>query len=382
MTGSHGRERWPDPGNRNERLVAKVVPLAVAAVAASSLAAGGAASAAAAARPDAGGWRVTLNLTGKHNPQFTAITATGPRAAWAFESFDPDPGVRPAAWRLTAGGWHKAAFPGKARELVVAAGSSSPTNVWAITSVNFGRGGSRALHWNGHSWRVAGTFRRPASNVTVAGPSDVWIFGLDLFGHKSLGARHWDGHRWTAPPSGHGLEAGSGLSADDVWAVTGKTVGHWNGHRWKRTSVAALLPKPTRLGDPLLRSVWEQSPASVWAVGFAGRQDEGGPVIVLHFNGHAWTRVAKSHFGDPAQIVPDGSGGFWIPVPSRNGNAAQILHFTGGKLHRAALPVSGDRLSVQAIAHVPGTTRSLGAGQLHRKDVVGIGLHAVLLQVN
>jgi hypothetical protein len=382
MTGSYERERRPDPGRRNERRVAKLVPLAVAAVAAGCLAAGGAAPAAAAARPDAGGWRVTLNLTGKHNPQFTAITAAGPRAAWAFEGFDPAPGVRPAAWQLTAGGWHRAAFPGKARELVVSAGSSSATNVWAFTSVSFGRGGSRALRWNGSSWQVAGTFRRPVSAGTVIGPSDVWVFGLDLFGHKSLGARHWNGHRWTAPPSGHGLQAGSGLSANDVWAVTGKTVAHWNGHRWKRTSVASLLPKTTLLGHPGLTNIWEQSPASVWALGTAGRQDEGGAVIVLHFDGHTWTRVAKSGSGHPVQIVPDGSGGFWIPSPSQNGEPGQILHYTGGKLLRAHLPISGARLSVQAIAHVPGTTRSFGAGQLHRRNVFGIGLHAVLLQVS
>ena len=37
---------------------------------------------------------------------------------------------------------------------------------------------------------------------------------------------------------------------------------------------------------------------------------------------------------------------------------------------------------MQAIANVPGTTRSFGAGLTHRKNSLGIGLHAVLLQVN
>jgi hypothetical protein len=411
MTGGSEREDWPDLGSQNERLVApldrrherladpqttqqaglplpvrrrpvaRAMPLVVAGLAASSLAALPA-SAATAPHPDAAAWRITKTLTGPHNPQFTAITATGSQAAWAFESFDPGPGVRPAAWQLTGSGWHHASFPGRAKEMVVAASSSSAANVWAFTSIDFGSGGSRALHWNGSSWSVAGTFRQPVNSGTVIGPDDVWAFGLDIFGRKALGARHWNGHRWTAPPSGHGLEAGSGLAANDVWAVTGKTVAHWNGHVWKRTSVASVLPPNTELSRSALTSIWEQSPASVWAVGTGGRQDEGGPVVVLHFDGHHWTKVAQRGFGDPAQVVPDGSGGLWIPVPGVDGEPGQILHFTGGKLHEAALPVPGNRLIVAAIASVPGTTRSFGAGQTHKKNTLGVGLHAVLLQVN
>jgi len=362
---------------------AAVTALALAALAAASLTAPPRASAATAVRPDAGGWRITLNLTAKHNPQFTSITATGPAAAWAFEAFDAGTGARSAAWQLTGGGWHKAPFPGRANEQVIAAASSSASNVWAFSNLNFGSGGSRALRWNGHAWTVLGTFGRPLAGAAVLGPRNVWAFGQDFFFRgKPLGARHWNGHRWTAPPSGHGLVAGSGLAANDVWAVGGKQVAHWNGHVWKRTSVASLLPKTTLFVHSALIGVYEQSPTSVWAVGSGDRQDEGGPVVVLHFNGHAWSKAAQGGFGNPSQIVPDGSGGLWIPVPFTAGGPGQIVHFTGGKLHEAPLPVDGQRLIVLAIAHVPGSTRSFGAGQIHKKNKPGVGLHAVLLQVN
>jgi hypothetical protein len=94
--GESGQRSWS--GLRRLRrgrpvaAAAAVVSLAAAALAAGSLTAPHQASAATAVRPDAGGWRITLNLTAKHNPQFTAITATGPAAAWAFEAFDPAPG--------------------------------------------------------------------------------------------------------------------------------------------------------------------------------------------------------------------------------------------------------------------------------------------------
>ena len=162
---------------------------------------------------------------------------------------------------------------------------------------------------------MLGTFGRPLAGAAVLGPQDVWAFGQDFFGGKPLGARHWNGHRWTAPPSGHSLVAGSGLAANDVWAVGGKQVAHWNGHVWKRTSVASLLPPTTLFVHSALIGVYEQSPASVWAVGSGDRQDEGGPVVVLHFNGHSWSKAAQGGFGNPSQIVPDGSGGLWIPVP-------------------------------------------------------------------
>lgn len=360
---------------------AAVVSLAAAALAAGGLTAPHQASAATAVRPDAGGWRITLNLTAKHNPQFTAITATGPAAAWAFEAFDPGT-ASPAAWQLTRSGWHHAAFPGQSSEQVVAAGSTSASNVWAFTQKNFTNGPSRALRWNGSGWQVLGTFSRAIGGAAVLGPKDVWVFGVDVFGQKELGARHWNGHGWTTPSSGHGLVAGHGLAANDVWAVGGKQVAHWNGHTWQRTSLAGVLPPNTMLAHPFLSGIYEQSRASVWAIGSGGRQDEGGPVILLHFNGHSWSKVAEHGFGDPAQVVPDGSGGLWIPVPGLDGEPSQILHFTGGKLHEAPLPVSGQRLIVQAIAHAPGTTRSFGAGQTHRKNSLGIGLHAVLLQVS
>src|SRR5690242_376204 len=362
---------------------AAVTALALAALAAGSLAAPPRASAATAVRPAAGGWRITLNLTAKHNPQFTAITATGPAAAWAFEAFDPGTGARSAAWQLTSGGWHKAAFPGRANEQVIAAASSSASNVWAFSNLNFGSGGSRALRWNGHAWTVLGTFGRPLAGAAVLGPKDVWAFGQDFFFRgKPLGARHWNGHRWTVPPSGHDLVAGSGRAANDVWAVGGKQVAHWNGHVWTRTSVASLLPKTTLFVHSALLGVYEQSPTSVWAVGSGNRQDEGGPVVVLHFNGHSWSKAAQGGFGNPSQVVPDGSGGLWIPVPFTAGGPGQIVHFTGGKLHEVPLPITGQRLIVQAIAHVPGSTRSFGAGQTHKKNKPGVGLHAVLLQVN
>ena len=52
----------------------------------------------------------------------------------------------------------------------------------------------------------------------------------------------------------------------------------------------------------------------------------------------------------------------------------------GGHLSAAPLPGGGGtRLLVQAIAHVPGTGISYGAGFTHKKNNAGEGLRAVVL---
>jgi hypothetical protein len=370
MTG--GRARWA------------ALLVSAGALAAGGVTAAGRAPAAAAGRTGAGGWRVALSVSGHHAPYFSAVTATGLASGWAFEGFQFGGTDRAAAFQLTGSGWHKAAFPARPGELVTRAAASSPGNVWALVQDFPGPPATRVLRWDGATWSVARTFRRAAAGLAVLSPRDVWVFGFG-YGARSLGARHWNGHRWTAPPSGHGLIAGRGRAADDVWAVGGLLVAHWNGHRWARTSVAALLPRKVLSVHPRLVDIYEQSPSSVWAVGSGYREQGGGPVVVLHYDGHRWSKAAQGGTGNPGQIEPDGSGGLWIPVPTIDGidgATGRIVHVIGGHLTGAPLPVSPEAISVQSIANAPGTTRSFAAGFTHARFDPISGVRAVLLQIN
>jgi hypothetical protein len=195
---------------------------------------------------------------------------------------------------------------------------------------------------------LAATALAAAGGVAVLGPRNVWVFGFG-FGAHSRGARHW------------------------------------NRHRWARTSVAALLPGKAVSVHPRLVDIYEQSPSSVWAVGSGYREQGGGPVVVLHFDGHAWSKATQGGAGNPWQIVPDGSGGLWIPVPTIDGidgATGRIMHVTGGHLTQAPLPVSPEEVSVQSISNAPGTTRSFAAGFTHARFDPTSGVRAVLLQVN
>jgi hypothetical protein len=355
---------------------AAALALGGTALAATGLAAG-AAQASQPAAPAAPAWKIVKTVHGSGGPAFTAVTATGRSAAWAFES--PDAGsAAPTAWRLSGASWTRVSFPGHSGQPVVAAGSSSAGNVWAITS-NGRR--SHALRWNGSSWTAAGSIRAAVDDVVALSPHNVWAFSAPFFpGHA--GTWHFTGHSWRHLASGHGLLAGSALSAHSIWAAGGTSVAHWNGHTWSRTSVASLLPPATALSRSSLTGIFAQSRKSVWAVGTGGREDEGGPAVLLHFNGTRWRRAALASVSTPAlaQVIPDGSGGLWIPVPSTDGIPFRMLHYFAGHLRIATMPVPGTRLNVTAVAAIPHTRHALAAGVTHKKNDLGTGRSAVILE--
>jgi hypothetical protein len=373
-------------GGRRGRAVPSAIATGAALLAATGLTATGLTAPAVAlaglapagqAAPAAAGWKIVKTVHGRGGAVFTAVTAPGARDAWAFEAGAVT--SRPAAFRLSGTTWKQVTFPGQPGEVVQAAGSSSAANVWAI-ALNLKGSKSRALRWNGSHWSATGTLPASIDDVAVISRSDVWAFGSPFFPGNG-GAWHFNGHRWQRQPAGHGLSAGSALSARSIWAIDGKSVAHWNGSRWRRTSVARLLPPASQLSSPRLTAILARSASNVWAIGSGGRQDEGGPVVVLHFNGHRWSRSAIDRSAGepgPAQVAPDGSAGLWIPVPSVDGIPFRMLRFAAGHLRAVTMPVSGRKLDVLAVA-AHGST-AFGAGLTHSKDDLAAHMAGVVLE--
>jgi len=323
-------------------------------------------------------WKIIKTVRGTDSLDFTAVTATSRRGAWAFESAATAVRfARPTAWRLSNSRWTRAPFAGKSGEIVVSAASTSADDVWAVTS-DFTR--SRALSWNGRSWIVTGTFPGELSDVVALGRHDAWVFG----GPGRGGTWHYDG-RWSEVPSGRGLLDGSALSPNSIWAVGTTRVAHWNGHSWSRTSVARMLPTcpgHPRLCDPRLSSIYAQSPTNVWAIATGSRESIGGPVAVLHFDGRSWRRLAlNSQAANPGHVIPDGKGGLWIPILAFEFRASTMLHYSAGQLRFVALPGTHGRvLALGALAAVPGGPRAIGVGQTYpNHGVLGLNGRAVIL---
>lgn len=354
-----------------------------AGIAAVLLAAAGAASypaltAAGASQPILG-WRIVKQVHGGSVGGFNLVIAAGRNGGWAFDRGNGT--SAPTAWRRSGSTWTQVPFPGQSTEFVVAARAFSANDVWAFTA-SLGR--SRVLRWNGLTWTVQRSFGQEIAGAAVISPADIWVFGQPFFPGPGLGAWHYDGRAWTRVASGHGLEGGSALSSHDVWAFDGSDVAHWNGSTWSRTSVASLLPAKQQLNDPMLTGILALSRHNVYAIANGLRQDEGGPTVLLHWDGSRWSKVAGGSFGfgtQPLQqMSSDGHGGLWIPMPGSNGQKSFMLHYSGGHLIPVPVPGGPARTDVDSVALIPGTNSALAGGDMHAASRPGVSVTAVLLQ--
>jgi len=330
------------------------------------------AGAAAASTPS---WRIVKTIHGPDLQGITAVAAISRTQAWAFESGQG----KPAEWRLTGSSWARVTFPGRAGDTVTAAGASSAGNVWAFTAQV--SGASRALHWNGTAWTVARSFGQAAGSALVLGPADVWVFGQPAAPGSGLGTWHYNGTSWRRFPRVAQLTGGSALGPRNIWAVGGKTAAHWNGTGWSVTSLAGVLPRSTLFCHPSADYAVARSARDVWAVGAGNCQDERGPFYLLHFNGARWRLVAQSaRYGAPQGVAPDGAGGLWIPTVAGFPGTFAMVHYAGGALHRAAMPLPGTRLTVDAVAQAPHSAVTFGGGASYPAGNPGLNRAPVILR--
>lgn len=339
---------------------------------------GPATTARAAAAASAPRWRIVKTVNGGASSDFTAVVASSQTTGWAFNGAGFAGTPAPVAYEHTGANWaawtRYGGFPGKAGETVVAAAATSAADVWAVSEVSGTSTGGRVFHWDGRTWTVVATFGKPVGGLAVLGPGDVWVFGDQEAYPSSLnmGAYHYDGHAWAQVASGRGLAGGSALSGSDVWAFRGTDVARWTGSAWHLTSLASLLPKKVLLNDPHVTGIIAVSKTAVYAIGNGSAEDDGGPTVVLHYDGHAWARAASGSYGygtvvdAPTQSVSsDGGRGLWLPQPGADGAPSHLVRFTGGALQPSALPVNGSLIAVGAVSRVPGTTGQIAGGYTH-----------------
>jgi len=297
------------------------------------------AQAASAATPQAPSWHPVLSVPGGGVTE--AVVATGRTTGWAFL------GNGAAYQRTGATAWKKVAFPGS-NGYVNAAAASSPSNVWAAFRST--AGGSQVDRWNGRKWAVVKSFPGTVTSLSVLRPNDVWAFGG---GTGSDGVFHFNGHSWAeVSPAQQG---GSATSDRNVWAYSGAQLAHYDGRQWTETNVAGLFPTSSGATvAPVLTGVLALAPNNVFATGEGWGGHFGGPAVVLHFNGHGWSRAAAGPgvITSGVSLVSDGKGGLWMTSDTHQ-NYQVLLHYSAGQLVNANEPF-------RSVASIPGTAEALG----------------------
>lgn len=158
----------------------------------------------------------------------------------------------------------------------------------------------------------------------------------------------------------------SATSDSNIWGLT--LIGsdtpaslRYNGTKWQ------VIKFPRRLvpagKTAYARQIFAQSPTSVWASIFVNSAKAVGPLVLLHWNGHRWSKVGgklpQAALSGP--IAPDGSGGLWLGATNTAFTKALLLHYAHGTWNVRRAPTRDKLLlSVMSLALAPGTRSLLG----------------------
>jgi hypothetical protein len=344
-------------------------------------------------------WQLVQTFnTGTDWPDYSYPAAQSANDVWVTGQQHSSESPLVVHWNGTS--WQQIATPsGFAQSGPVTA--LSATSMWTFSSIFKGnRTTWYALNWNGSSWKSymlsTSTANSLGYNMTGAAAfstTNVWAFGELPQTNNPLGggqfgppfAARWNGKAWVqvSMPGTVGLGL-SALSPDDIWAFgpTKATAGranetmigmHWNGTSWSTLAV----PLYTLSGHKTqLYSMLADGPDSVWAVENVGYRSSTGllPGFVLaHWNGSAWQEVTTDTSDVASYAIADGHGGLWIPSEVYKTLKHTLLHYSGGTLATAALPVY-DNYIVQfpsALALIPGSDALLDPATLQPRTSKG-----------
>ncbi len=223
------------------------------------------------------------------------------------------------------------------------------------------------------------------NGISAVAPDDVWAVGTRTVSDRdSTLVEHWDGTAWSVVPSpspggrpGSRLESVDAISANDVWAVgTYVTVGHqltilvehWNGTSWRRVATPILR------GSSALASVSATSPTDIWAVGYRLITLQK-PIytLAMHWDGSTWSRVAtptpKNAMRGLLGVDSTGTASGWAVgyTLAASGGKPNALaeRWNGRAWHQVAVPVPRYRVAELAGVSVvaPGNVWAVGSRQ-------------------
>lgn len=342
------------------------IKLAVPAVAVAAVIATAAAGMPAAQASSSPGWRVTWTLSAK-NTELDTLAALKGGTAWAGGE---TPAQLPVVYHLVSGKWHATVLPGTTGTFVSSVSATSPTNVWAALANTPAVEHLTTKGWVAHTFAI-GSDQILIDGVVTISPKDTVVFAYD-FATKLTYTYGYNGKQWSRRliPDAVTANGDTGLvsatSSSNIWALT--FVGtryaslRFNGKKWQVINFPGhLAPAGTTV---FTRQILAESPKNVWATIYTVAAKHVGPVVLLHWNGRAWSKVGgrlpKAALTGP--IASDGSGGLWLAASNTAFTKALMLHYAGGKWSTHNAPTDLKKmLDISQLSLVPGTHTVLGA---------------------
>jgi hypothetical protein len=304
--------------------------------------------------------------------EVTGVAITGTNAAWAIGATEQQ--FEFARWNGHTWTWELSILP--VQDLYILGGiAAGPGGAAFTVGYEFPNGGSQvpvSLKLAGSTWKKV-TVKAPSNAllnaVTFAPGGTAWAAGST---YPSTLIMRWNGSAWTrvASPSPGSNDTLDGLgfsSARDGWAVgssgSSTLILHWNGTKW-----ATPPPPPTGYDTPgALLGVAAASNSSAWAVGYAGSYTSS-KVMMLHWNGSAWSRVTKpavlAGAGQLAAITVVSASDAWAVgfTGTYNSQHTLLLHWNGTAWSQVTspAPIAGALSAVTATA-----TSGWAVGDVH-----------------
>jgi hypothetical protein len=180
------------------------------------------------------------------------------------------------------------------------------------------------------------------------------------------------GHRWRRVPSPLAPEAAAAVAPDDIWTVgtVGTMTGpeevwaaaHWNGRSWRTLRFPPLPPAVAARASIGNAAIAAYSARDAWVdIGLTTATASVG-IIVLHWNGQAWSKVPVPYQTQAdGDISQDGRGGIWM-YAAPAGALVYLYHYSHGRWSRQPAPALGGQPSEMGmLSWHPGTTSGWAA---------------------
>ncbi len=269
----------------------------------------------------------TFQLTaGRHYGQptnasgYSVIVRTGPASAWLLGGSNPGGPSTPVAALWNGALLTSATLPSGLTSFISDASATSPSDIWAVS-----RYGRYVLHYDGVQWRVVKLWQHgQITGLTAVSPSDVWVFGTTADGTSNVGTWHFDGYSWQRVPGlADSVVRASATSDSDIWAIAASrasySILHYDGTSWQQ------VPTGADLDGIQPRDILANSPSDVWVLGTQADTTDGVRLVLLHWNGTAWTSLVTQIDAWAGRLAPGADGSVLVTATPADASAAGLI---------------------------------------------------------